>query len=109
MKVGSENRYPPIEKRTSLTIPISCFDRSKGDFKHIIGVVLDVTTDNYYIIGTKNGVLPQLFSRNQIAPCTSSFFQLKFQKAHVLCKQLIANNQNLVDKGLQNVIALKMH
>ena len=32
---------------------------------------MDVTDDNFYKVGTKSGVLSQLYSRNQIMPTTT--------------------------------------
>ena len=34
---------------------------------------MDVTDDNFYKVGTKSGVLSQLYSRNQIMPTTTCF------------------------------------
>ena len=39
-------------------------------------VVMEIVDEAFYRIGTKNGVLSQLFSREQIAACTTTFLNL---------------------------------
>jgi hypothetical protein len=53
-------------------IPVPEFDRSKVDHRNILGVVLEADQNGLYKIGTKDGTLQQLYSRNQIEPCSSS-------------------------------------
>lgn len=36
-----------------------------------------VTEDNFYEVGTKSGRLKQLYARNQLEPCTSSFLNIE--------------------------------
>lgn len=47
-------------------------DRSKTDPRNVLGVVLAVE-DGFYRIGTRDGVLEHLYSRNQIEACASNF------------------------------------
>lgn len=35
-----------------------------------------VTEDNFYEVGTKSGRLKQLYARNQLEPCASSFLKI---------------------------------
>ena len=39
-----------------MSVPVSQFDRSKGDPPNLVGVVLSVK-DNKYVIGTKGGII----------------------------------------------------
>ncbi|KAL4702130.1 hypothetical protein ACJJTC_016054 [Scirpophaga incertulas] len=41
-------------------------NRGRGDARNIIGVILTITDDELYQIGTKNGILKQLYARSQI-------------------------------------------
>lgn len=42
-------------------------------YHNLLGVVLDVNEVGQYKVGTKAGILPQRFTRNQLAPCDSNF------------------------------------
>nr|CAI5818686.1 unnamed protein product [Callosobruchus analis] len=85
MKMGSEKKYPHLEK-------------GKGDSRNLIGMIMEVTTDDCYKIGTSSGVLPQLYSRNQIAACKSNHTE------DAPFEQLVVVGQNLEDKVLYAVI-----
>ncbi|XP_039315443.1 SCAN domain-containing protein 3-like [Solenopsis invicta] len=69
----SEKKFPSAEVGTSVTIPLPSVDRNKGDPKNIIGVILEVTEDGLYKIGTKSGILSSLYSRNQFGICNEMF------------------------------------
>lgn len=47
-------------------------DRSKVDPRNAIGVVLAVD-EGFYKVGIKSGTLKQMYSRNQLEPCSSTF------------------------------------
>ena len=53
---------------TNVKIPVPSVDRGKVDANNLIGVILTVSDDAFYKVGTKNGVISGLFSRNQIFP-----------------------------------------
>ncbi|XP_050065514.1 KRAB-A domain-containing protein 2-like [Aphis gossypii] len=69
MKTDSILKYPVVSIGTNVMLPVPEVDRSKGDSRNIIGVIMEVTTDDLYKIGTKNGIIAQLFSRNQFSSC----------------------------------------
>lgn len=45
----SEKTFPSAEVGTYVTIPLPSADRNKGDPINIIGVILEVTEDGFYI------------------------------------------------------------
>ena len=47
-------------------------DRAKVDHRNVIGVVMEAE-DGFYRLGTKQGMLPQLFTRNQFEKTASNF------------------------------------
>ena len=49
----------------NVSVPVSQFDRSKGDPPNLVGVVLSAE-DNKYVIGTKGGIIKGKLARNQI-------------------------------------------
>lgn len=76
MKMNSEIKFPPIPVGRSVTIPVPEVDRSKTDARNIIGVVMEVTSDGYYKVGCRNGIINTLYARNQIGMCKEDFVSL---------------------------------
>ncbi|KAF0686391.1 KRAB-A domain-containing protein 2-like, partial [Aphis craccivora] len=62
MKTDSILKYPVVSIGTNVMLPVPDIDRNKGDSRNIIGVIMEVTTDDLYKIRTKNGIIAQLFS-----------------------------------------------
>ena len=46
------------------------------DFLNLTGVVMEANPGGVYKIGTKYGVLDQLFTRNQFSPCLAKFLAI---------------------------------
>lgn len=63
MKAISDKSHPPAKLGDNITIPVPDVDKAKGDFRNVIGVVLQVTEDGFYKIGTKYGILQKLYCR----------------------------------------------
>jgi hypothetical protein len=49
----------------NVTVPVSAFDRSKGDPPNLVGVVMEAS-DGGYTIGTTSGIIQGKLARNQI-------------------------------------------
>lgn len=94
MKIESDSKYSFIEKGSIVTVPVPFLDRGKGDAKNIIGVVMEVTADNYYKIGTINGILSQLYSRNQIAACKSNLLRTEDVPDKICTLRTASNKQS---------------
>lgn len=58
-----------------MKISIPSVDTSKVDAKNVLGLVLEITDDGYYKLGTLNGTINCLFSRNQIRYCKELFLK----------------------------------
>ena len=56
-------------------IEIPDVDRNKGDSNNLIAIVLEVSDDQMYKLGTKSGILSSLYSRNQLNPCQQKFLR----------------------------------
>jgi len=54
MKLRSENQFPPLTVETTVKNPVPCIDRGKVNANNVLGVILSVTDDGFYKIGTKN-------------------------------------------------------
>lgn len=63
MKTASDQSHPPLKVGDNVTIPIPDVDKGKADLRNIIGVILEVTCEQLYRIGTKSGILDKLYCR----------------------------------------------
>lgn len=63
MKATSDSSYPPANIGDNVTIPIPDVDKGKGDLRNIIGVIIQTNEEGFYKIGTKHGVLQNLYCR----------------------------------------------
>lgn len=63
MKRTSNQKLPTVDKGCTVRVPVPNVDRGKGDARSTLGIVLDIVDDSYYRIGTRNGVLKQLYAR----------------------------------------------
>ncbi|XP_031332774.1 KRAB-A domain-containing protein 2-like [Photinus pyralis] len=65
MKSHSDKSHPPANIGDNVMIPIPDVDKSKVDLRNIIGVVIDITDEGLYKVGTKHGILQTLYCRTQ--------------------------------------------
>ena len=72
----SAKRFKPAEVGDSVMVPIPDVDRGRADFLNLTGVVMEANPGGVYKIGTKYGVLDQLFTRNQFSPCLAKFLAI---------------------------------
>ncbi|KAK9720575.1 hypothetical protein QE152_g21981 [Popillia japonica] len=99
----SEKKHFPIKKGSTVTIPVPALDRGKGTLRNLIGVIMEITKNNYYKIGTAEEILAQLYSRNQIGACKSK--QLSVEEVpEERCTLRTASNLNLENNDLYHVI-----
>ncbi|XP_043478772.1 SCAN domain-containing protein 3-like [Leptopilina heterotoma] len=77
MKEISNKKFSEIAIGTSAKIPIPSVDRGKGDSRSVIGIVMEVSAEGYYKIGTKHGIIRSLYSRNQLSSCDEKFLNLE--------------------------------
>ena len=64
----SEKNFPHGKIGDSVKIRIPDMDKGRLDSRNIIAIILDVIDDNYKL-GTKEGQLAQLYTRNQFVIC----------------------------------------
>lgn len=68
-------RFTPIEVGKTVRLPIDSVDRPKIGHSNLLGIVLEAG-DGFYKVGTKNGILPQRFTRNQLESSENDFISL---------------------------------
>ncbi|XP_008178928.1 uncharacterized protein LOC100574778 [Acyrthosiphon pisum] len=83
MKLQSDMSHPPALVQTwsvlegcNVRVKIPDVNRSKCDPQSIIAIVLEKTTDGFYRLGTKYGVLKQIYARSSFNLCTEKFITL---------------------------------
>ncbi|KAJ8666231.1 hypothetical protein QAD02_007893 [Eretmocerus hayati] len=96
MRLESNRRFLPLKVGMCVTVPVPDVDRSKADFRNIIDVVCEVTDDNLYKIGTREGVLAQLYSRNQIAYAENNFLRIEDVPAETISLQAVNTQESIV-------------
>lgn len=77
MKAKSSNKYSNIKIGQNVRLKIPDIDRAKTDPKSIIAVVIDVKDNEFYQLGTKIGVLKQLYTQNQFTSCSEDFIKIE--------------------------------
>jgi len=63
MKHTSDQKLQPVDKGCTVRVPVPDVDRGRGDCRSILGVVLEIVDDSLYRIGTRDGILKQLYAR----------------------------------------------
>lgn len=77
MKLNSDKKFPPAHLGDTVRVPIPDFDKGKGDSRNVLAVVMKVSEDGFYQLGTVNGILKQLYSRSQFTVCPKKLVQVE--------------------------------
>nr|XP_022914003.1 uncharacterized protein LOC111424624 [Onthophagus taurus] len=75
MKKSSDQSHPPLNVGDNVTIPVSDVDRGKAELRNIIGIVLEVSSEQQYKIGTRDGILDKLYCRSEFGGCSEKFIR----------------------------------
>jgi len=65
MLARSSKTLPAVTEGDNVAVPVSAFDRSKGDPPNVIDVVLAMAKSSH-TIGTRQGIMKGKLARNQI-------------------------------------------
>ena len=65
----SIKRFRPAQVGDSVIVPIPEVDKSRGDANNLMAVVVQSQKDGFYTLGTRHGILKQLYTRNQFEVC----------------------------------------
>ncbi|KAF0703723.1 SCAN domain-containing protein 3-like, partial [Aphis craccivora] len=77
MKTWSDKKLKPAEVGATVRVPVPDLDKGRGDARNILAVVIEVTDDGYYQLGTKEGLLKSLYSRSQITICQKNLIAIE--------------------------------
>ncbi|KAE9529177.1 hypothetical protein AGLY_011973 [Aphis glycines] len=77
MKTWSDKKLKPAEVGATVRVPVPDVDKGRGDARNILAVVIEVTDDGYYQLGTKEGLLKSLYSRSQFTICQKNLIAIE--------------------------------
>ena len=107
MKDTSEKKHPPAAIASTVRVKVPDVDRGRGDHRSILAIVLDITEDNFYKLGTRNDII-NLMQGLSLVFAMRIFYPLKkFLPKKNPYGQYQLLNQPAPDKALQNVLAQK--
>ncbi|XP_060861855.1 uncharacterized protein LOC132938880 [Metopolophium dirhodum] len=72
---SSNQKFPPAQVGDTVRVRIPDIDRGRMDYQNILAVVIVVDND-FYKLGTKYGIISQLYTRNQFAVCKEKLISL---------------------------------
>jgi hypothetical protein len=73
MKFDSDKKFPPVPVGSTVRVPIPDVDKGRGDSRNILAIVMNVTEDGFYRIGTTQGILKQLYAISQFTVCRNNY------------------------------------
>lgn len=77
MKLQSDKNFPDPKVGDTVRVHIPQVDRGKTDARNVLACILEVTDDKFFKLGTRNGVLKQLYVRSQFQLCHETFLNLE--------------------------------
>lgn len=72
----SHKKFSPADVGDNVLVNIPDVDRGRLAPRNIVAVIMEKTTEDLYVLGTKNGKLKRLFSRNEFQLSPSKFLSL---------------------------------
>ena len=61
----SNSRLPAVDIGTNVVVRVLDLDRGRLAHRNVLAVVVDVNSSGLYLLGTKKGLLEQLYARNE--------------------------------------------
>jgi len=71
----SNSRLPAVAIGTNVVIRVPDLDRGCLAPRNVPAVVVDVNSSGLYLLGTKEGLLEQLYARNEITAADNNFIE----------------------------------
>lgn len=72
----SNLKFPAGKVGDTVKLRIPDVDRARSDPRNLLAVILEVQNEEFYQLGTKQGRLSQLYTRNQFTICEEKFILL---------------------------------
>ncbi|GBM13994.1 hypothetical protein AVEN_166185-1 [Araneus ventricosus] len=67
------SKHPNVDESVTIRIKLPEVDRAKPDASSILAAVLSKTEDGFYKLGTKTGILKQLYAKSEFNVCKQRF------------------------------------
>ncbi|KAI4496192.1 hypothetical protein M0804_000002 [Polistes exclamans] len=78
MKMNSENEFPTVPVGTTVQVSIPDVDKGEqGDSRCILAVVMSVTENGFYRLGTSEGILKQEYARSHFTLCSKNLLRIE--------------------------------
>jgi len=71
----SNSRLPPVDIGTNVVVMVPDLDRGRLAPRNVLAVIVDVSSSGLYLLGTKEGLLEQLYARNEFTTADNSFIE----------------------------------
>ncbi|KAL4152776.1 hypothetical protein QTP88_000609 [Uroleucon formosanum] len=95
MKTWSDKKLKPAEVGAKLRVLVPDVDKGCGDARNILAVVMKVTVDRYYRLGTKEGLLKFLYSKSQFTICQKNLITIdQVSRENTLALRTITTQQS---------------
>ncbi|XP_050316070.1 uncharacterized protein LOC126750480 [Anthonomus grandis grandis] len=72
----SQSKFPPVNVGDNVLINVPEVDRGRLAPRNVLSVIMEKTDQGLYVLGTKNGKLTRLYSRNEFQLSPSLFLSL---------------------------------
>ena len=95
MKLASDRNFPDPDVGDSVRVRVPDVDKGKTDARSILACVTEVTTDGFFKLGTRNGILKQLYDRSQFELCHERFLEVHDIPTEVVSLRSVASQQAL--------------
>jgi hypothetical protein len=69
----SNSRLPAVDTETNVVVRVPDFDRGCLAPGNVLAVVVDVISSGLYQLGTKEGILEQLYARSEFTTADNNF------------------------------------
>ena len=77
MKLMSDKSHFEASVGFTVRIPVPEVDRGKGDAKSILAIIIKITEEGFFQLGTRNGRIKQLYSRSQFSVCEQKLIKIE--------------------------------
>lgn len=100
---ASNAKFTAVEIGQCVRIKVPDVDRAKADGRNIIAVVISIENENLYKLGTKYGILSQLYSRNEFGVCKERFITIEeVPETDITLRECARKDSNLGGQGFQH-------
>ena len=94
MKMDTDKKFPPASLGDTVRVPIPDVDKGRGDPRNVLAVVMNVTEDGFYRLGTERGILNQLYARSQFSVCQKDLLKVEDVPDHEIPLRSAATAQS---------------